>query len=255
MDIKLNKNKRIGKVLFIVEGEKTEFLILRKIFTTIFDYQLEMEKRNFKYNIYNKKDNPLSSIFVVNSKQSQIESLNDYEHLEQLYVKLQDEYKFPVENASIYYIFDRDIETNNLDTIKELAKKFINSKESDTYDIQGLLLLSYPALESFVISNFIEDSFNIGFKLGSELKVYAHENNCNQQKISEETLKFAVKEMYKGLSEINIQDYDLDDFSQTNEIIIDTQEENFKQNNTYKLLSLLCIALIDLGLIEIQGDK
>lgn len=46
MDIKLNKNKRIGKVLFIVEGEKTEFLILRKIFTTIFDYQLEMEKRN-----------------------------------------------------------------------------------------------------------------------------------------------------------------------------------------------------------------
>ena len=41
----------------------------------------------------------------------------------------------------------------------------------------------------------------------------------------------------------------------TNEIIIDTQEENFKQNNTYKLLSLLCIALIDLGLIEIQGDK
>lgn len=61
--------------------------------------------------------------------------------------------------------------------------------------------------------------------------------------------------MYKGLSEINIQDYDLDDFSQTNEIIIDTQEENFKQNNTYKLLSLLCIALIDLGLIEIQGDK
>ena len=61
--------------------------------------------------------------------------------------------------------------------------------------------------------------------------------------------------MYKGLSEINIQDYDLDEFSQTNEIIIDTQEENFKQNNTYKLLSLLCIALIDLGLIEIQGDK
>ena len=46
MDIKLNKNKRIGKVLFIVEGEKTEFLILRKIFTSIFDYQLEMEKRN-----------------------------------------------------------------------------------------------------------------------------------------------------------------------------------------------------------------
>ena len=59
--------------------------------------------------------------------------------------------------------------------------------------------------------------------------------------------------MYKGLSEINIQDYDLDDFSQTNEIIIDTQEENFKQNNTYKLLSLLCIALIDFIKEDIFG--
>ena len=37
MGVKLNKDKRIGKVLFIVEGEKTEFLILRNIFTTIFD--------------------------------------------------------------------------------------------------------------------------------------------------------------------------------------------------------------------------
>lgn len=207
MDIKLNKDKRIGKVLFIVEGEKTEFLILRKIFTTIFDYQLETEKRDNKYNIYNKKDNSLSSIFVVNSKQSQIDSLNDYEYLEKLYVKLQDEYKFPVDNASIYYIFDRDIETNNLDTIKDLAKKLNNSKESDTYDIPGLLLLSYPALESFVVSNFKQDSFNLGFNLGSKLKIYAHENNYNHQKISEETLKFAVDEMYKGLTKVNAQKY------------------------------------------------
>ncbi len=252
MDIKLNKDKRIGKVLFIVEGEKTEFLILRRIFTTIFDYQLETEKRNNKYNIYNKKDNPLSSIFVVNSKQSQIDSLNDYEYLEKLYVKLQDEYKFPVDNASIYYIFDRDIETNNLDTIKDLAKKLNNSKESDTYDIPGLLLLSYPALESFVVSNFKQDSFNLGFNLGSKLKIYAHENNYNHQKISEETLKFAVDEMYKGLTKVNAQNYDLDDFSKTNEIIIDAQEDYFKQCNAYRLLSLLCIALIDLGLIEVE---
>ena len=56
--------------------------------------------------------------------------------------------------------FDRDIKTNNLDTIKDLINKFNNSKESDTYDIPGLLLLSYPSLESFVVSNFQQDSFN-----------------------------------------------------------------------------------------------
>ena len=62
MNIELNKNKRIGKVLFIVEGEKTEFNILHKIFTKIFDYQYESHKRSGKYKIYNKKDDPFSSI-------------------------------------------------------------------------------------------------------------------------------------------------------------------------------------------------
>lgn len=255
MEIKLNKDKRIGQVLFIVEGERTEFLVLRRIFTTIFDYQLESEKRNNnKYNIYNKKDNPLSSIFVVNSKQSQIDSLNDYEYLEELYVKLQDEYKFPVDNSSIYYLFDRDVESNNLDTIKDLAKKLSNSKESDTYDMQGLLLLSYPAFEAFVVSSFRQDSFDVELRLGNDAKTYAHQKNYNHQKISEETLKFAVEEMYKGLAKVNVYDYDLDDFSETNKIIIDDQEDHFKQSNAYRLLSLISIALIDLGLIEIQGD-
>ena len=255
MNIKLNKNKRIGKVLFIVEGEKTEFLILRNIFTNIFDYQCETKRRNNKYNIYNKKDNPESSIFVVNSKQVQINSLNDYNYLESLYIKLQDEYKFPVDNASIYYIFDRDIENNDLETIIDLIDRLNNSKESETYDIPGLLLLSYPALEAFVVSNFLKESFNIEFKLGSELKGYAHKNNYNHQKISEETLKFAVGEMYNGLTKINAQNYNLDNFSETNRIISNIQEENFKKNSKYNLLSLLCIALIDLGLIEVEYEN
>ena len=255
MKIKFNKDKRIGKVLFIVEGENTEFYVLRKIFTTIFDYQCETEKRSSKYNIYNKKDNPLSSIFVVNSKQVQMDTLNDYKYLENLYVKLQDEYKFPLDNACIYYIFDRDVRTNNLETINDLINRLNNSRESTTYDIQGLLLLSYPAIEAFTISNFLQNSFDIEFELGKQLKIYAHENNCNHQKINEETLKLAVDEMHKGLSRVNALDYDLDNFTDTNKTIIEAQEKNFEQKNTYNLLSLLCVALIDLGLIEIQQEE
>ena len=41
MNIGLNKNKSIGKVLFIVEGAKTEPYLLGKIFTEVFDYQME----------------------------------------------------------------------------------------------------------------------------------------------------------------------------------------------------------------------
>ncbi len=58
--------------------------------------------------------------------------------------------------------------------------------------------------------------------------------------------------MHKGLTKLNAHNYDLDNFSKTNEIIIDNQEEYFKQSNVYRLLSLLCIALIDLGLIEVE---
>ena len=253
MNIELNKNKRIGKVLFIVEGEKTEFNILHKIFTKIFDYQYESHKRSGKYKIYNKKDDPFSSIFVINSKQVQMKSLNDYEYLEELYVKLQDEYKFPVENASIYYIFDRDVETNpKVEIIEELIDKLNNSKESDTFDIQGLLLLSYPSIEAFITSNFIENTFEEEFDLGKNLKRYCHDNHCSHQKINEDTLKLSIKEMHGALDIMEISSYDLDDFAKTNKQIFNFQESNYKKNKKYRLLSLLCIALIDLGLIEIE---
>lgn len=62
-----DKDKHIGKVLFIVEGIKTEINLLHKIFTRIFDYQYEKLDRLDKYKPYNKKENPLSSIFVINT--------------------------------------------------------------------------------------------------------------------------------------------------------------------------------------------
>ena len=37
--IELNKQKNIGRVLFIVEGSKSEFVILRKIFCDILQYE------------------------------------------------------------------------------------------------------------------------------------------------------------------------------------------------------------------------
>ncbi|WP_156946256.1 hypothetical protein [Clostridium akagii] len=45
----LDENKRIGKVLFIVEGTKIEINILRNVFTNIFAYQCEKLDRLDKY--------------------------------------------------------------------------------------------------------------------------------------------------------------------------------------------------------------
>lgn len=75
--IELVTNKRIGKVLFIVEGIKTEINILRNIFTQIFDYQYEKRDRLDRYVPYNKQENSTSSVFVVNTEESNIKDIKD----------------------------------------------------------------------------------------------------------------------------------------------------------------------------------
>ena len=37
--IRLNRNKNIGRVLFIVEGGRTEFSLLRRIFCDLLQYE------------------------------------------------------------------------------------------------------------------------------------------------------------------------------------------------------------------------
>ena len=44
--IELNTEKSIGRVLFIVEGSRTEFVILRKIFCDILKYEYVETSRN-----------------------------------------------------------------------------------------------------------------------------------------------------------------------------------------------------------------
>lgn len=44
--MKLNKDKHIGRVLFIVEGSQTEFSILRRIFCKILGYSYIEKRRN-----------------------------------------------------------------------------------------------------------------------------------------------------------------------------------------------------------------
>jgi len=46
MKFELQKGKRIGQVLFIVEGEKTEPNLIYKVFSGIFGYQMDRLYRN-----------------------------------------------------------------------------------------------------------------------------------------------------------------------------------------------------------------
>jgi len=191
---------------------------------------------------------------VINSYGTDIESINDANgYLDQMFTRLINEYNFPVDKATIFYIFDRDVKSNTkTDVIEGLIYQLSNSRENELYAKAGLLLLSYPSIESFITSNFKENSINLEFELGKEVKTYLHENQWSIQKINEGTLRLASKEMINSLSVIGIEDYDLDDFGKFNRLLFEYQEKYYMDNKKYRMLSLLCMAFIDLGLIEVE---
>ncbi|BBI36743.1 hypothetical protein [Cohnella abietis] len=255
--IKVNRDKNIGKVLLIVEGLSTEFYLLHRIFTRIFNYQFEKLDRMLKYGKFNEQEGIQSSVFVINTKESAISFIKDTdEFLESMFEKLIEEYQFPVDRAAIFYIFDRDVNSNT-DTvlIRDLLRSLSSSRENNGFNRQGLLLLSYPSVESFVASNFIENTFNLSFGTGDELKRYLNDQKINQCKITEESIKSAVIEMDYALKQVGVTEYNLDHFSDTNLFIFNTQEEKYILYQNYRLLSLLCVILLDLGLIEVIDSE
>ncbi|WFR63304.1 hypothetical protein P9222_02560 [Paenibacillus amylolyticus] len=252
--IKINKDKNIGKVLLIVEGESTEFYLLHKIFTRIFSYQYEKMDRMMKYKKYNEQDGITSSIFVINARESAISTIvSQDEFLDEMFEKLIVEYKFPVDRAAIFYVFDRDVKSNTDPVlIRNLLRSLSSSRDSNDFDRQGLLLLSYPCIESFVASNFIEDTIQLSFETGKELKQHLDSLKINQSKITEESLLKAISEMMGAMEHVGVTEYSLDHFSDTNLFIFNQQEEHYLMNQGYKLMSLLCIILLDLGLVDID---
>jgi len=178
MKVQINKNKSIGKVLYIIEGSTTEPYLLHKLFTDIFDYQVEMNVRGKGYRKYNSKVNPYSQVFVLTAENSNIKYIaKDNEFLNNLFVELVETYGFDVDNSAISYLFDRDRQSNTDSALIEtLLETLTNSQDNPNYYRQGLLLLSYPAIESFVLSNFTDNSFTFQIDIGKKLKRYLHDH-------------------------------------------------------------------------------
>lgn len=255
MKIVLHKNKPIGKVLFIVEGTKTEPYILKKIFTQIFDYELDTKLRGKKYKQYNSNTDPFSRVCVINTEESNIKYIQkDDGYLDGLFSELIDQYDFDIDNAAIYYIFDRDDKSNtDSEFIYNLLLRLVNSRDNPNFDKQGLLLLSYPSIESFTLSCFSDNTTSIRVKTGQDLKQYLDTQRINHQEIDENTLLHAADELLSNLGIINGDDFELnlDDLSECNIGVFSFEEEQLKKHGIYRCMSLFLICLLNLGLIEI----
>ncbi|MGM9974257.1 MAG: hypothetical protein ACI33K_09490 [Clostridiaceae bacterium] len=247
---RINKDKNIGTVIFILEGSSSEFNLLRTIFVKILGYELHFLKRDTDAFIFRGTKNPYSKVIAFNFNGNCLYDINE-EELNKLFFKMSSELELKPENHPIYYIYDRDIKSyNHLDNeIRPYLEKYGNSYDNEDGS-QGLLLLSYPALESFVISSFKDNSFLETMELGNKLKHFMAESKLYQDKIKTDNLIHAAEELDKYLKSIDISSYSIDDFKETNLAVYDAEQSFYKSNKTFHLVSLLCIALIDLGIIE-----
>lgn len=249
--MELIKNKRTGKVLLIVEGGKHEFNLMKRIFVDILNFtQIEKRRGNARYYIRNADKH--SIIAVINTRTSNIESITDKEYLDAIFEDLIEQYEFDINNAAIYYLFDRDPESNvNVELIVNLIRTLKNSFENDDNIRGGMLILSYPSIEAYEISNFIDQSHKLCMRLGAEVKEYInnHAKKVSINKIDEESIIHASLELKKYMDEMGIE-IDLDDFSGVNEAVFYKQEQHLKEDNTFRLLSMLSCVLMDLGILR-----
>ena len=250
--MKLNKDKRIGRVLFIVECGRTEFSILRRIFCNLLGYSY-IEKRRNRPTYFVSANDCFSRVGVINTRESNIRDISENEaYLDEMFDVLREQYQFPVDQSAIYYLFDRDPKSN---TDSALIEKYIlllaNPYDNDDYKA-GQLLLSYPSIESYIISNF-RDTENVSqFLLGEDAKAYIGENTDIQlNKISEETLTKAADEFLKYLSSEQIA-FDVDEFSEASHAVFTKQEAEYLSGHGFRLFSMLTLALLQMGIIETE---
>ena len=244
----LVRDKRVGKVLLIVEGARHEFNLVKKIFVDILGYT-QIEKRRGTAEYYVRKGDIHSVVAVVNTKTSNISSANEEKYLDSIFEELIEQYDFDVNNAAIYYLFDRDPESNTDDRlIAGLIDKLKNSRENKDNMRGGMLILSYPAIEAYEISNFVDRTLELRARLGSKMKDYINKNAkvISMNKISRDSIIHAGAEMQAYLDEYGTA-LDLDDFSSTNGAVFINEEQSLKESCTYRGLS--CI-LLDLGLLK-----
>ncbi len=254
--IKINKNKTLGSVIYILEGQQTEFYLFKKIFENIFNASENIvvcRNENTDFLEYYTIKNKNSKIFLINSSSSSIYAVNDEKYLQKIFNKIVKEFNIDYRNSYVYYIWDRDRNSNSKTVIKDYFNKFYNSLDTG-YDMHGLLLLSYPCIESFIISLYEEKQI----KEAIDIKKYVNTNKYSIKHIDEEKFKLAIENFLKHYKKIIDNEFKVEiidnDMININNKIFDFEELYYINNNFYYYFSTLIISMIDLGIIEINNQ-
>ncbi len=154
-------------------------------------------------------------------------------------------YGIDIKNVPIYYVWDRDYDSNPEKEVRTAIKRFDNSQESSDGEMHGLLLLSYPNIECYIISNYDVPVPNETKNQKSIIKKY----HFDIKNIDENTLLKAAETMGKNLLGFGIKEFNLNDFKKISLKIFDKEERVYKDLGYYRRLSLVSMMLLDLGII------
>ncbi|MBR5310544.1 MAG: hypothetical protein IKU42_05430 [Oscillospiraceae bacterium] len=250
---KIDHNKRIGNVIFVVEGGRpdtggTELRLLKSIFSDILHYEIqELRRGTDEFKGY--RNNPFCKVFALNVPKNQLTELTDSD-LDILFARLKEEFKLKPEDCPIYFLYDRDYLSYKPNELRgKFVKKYTDPYANDDGS-QGQLLLSYPAVESFLLSCIKENIFQSKYFLGKDLKPIVQQENFSENDVKTDThLIHAATEMDKCLSNFSIQQYDLDNLGPTLLEIYDKQQTLVSTERSFSLLSLISMVLLELGII------
>lgn len=170
---KIDKSRNIGNVIFVVEGGRpetggTELRLLKKIFADILGYEVQELRRGCDEFIGHGV-NQQYHVFALNLPKNQLTQMTD-EALDVLYARISREFGIKPEDCPIFYLYDRDYLSYKRNELRgKYVKKYTDPYSNENGDI-GQLLLSYPAIESYLLSCIQDDTYKHSCFLGKDLK-------------------------------------------------------------------------------------
>ena len=274
---RINTNKNIGNVIFIVEGGRpttggTELRLLKKIFSDVLGYEVQELRRGCEEFIAHGIKSEYH-VFALNISKNQLTQLTE-DAIDDVFYRLKDEFDIKPEDCPIFFLYDRDVLSYHKN---ELRGKYVK-KYTDPYGnkegVQGQLLLSYPAVESFLLSCIQENTYKQTACLGKDAKPILNSALCLEETDTEDlhqkivNMVFAedvseagkrlinsINEMDNGLEEIGVGTYDLDNLGPTLLNVYDIQQQKYISDNTFWCISLIGMALLELGVIVECGEE
>lgn len=275
---RIDKTRNIGNVIFVVEGGRpesggTELRLLKKIFAEILDYEVQELRRGCDEFIGHGQSSQFH-VFALNLPKNQLTELNE-ESIDELFCRLKEEFGIKPEDCPIFFIYDRDVLSYHRNELRgKYVKRYTDPYGNEKGD-QGQLLLSYPAVESFLLSCIRENTCKYTACMGRDVKTLLRNamcyeesdiDNLHQRTVdlafsedeseAEKRLIHSISEMDMGLDFIGAGEYDLDNLGPTMLSVYDAQQQKYNAENTFTVLSLIGMALLELGIIvECDEDE